>query len=344
MSLMDGAMLSKNTTHRGKGLKNAGSLSDDIIELNIGGQKMTTLRSTLTAIPNCKLAFMFSKENAKNMLPVDREGAVFFDYNPIYFNHLLDQLRLIKRMPKVYGYQLRFSPPFLSAYVNFTHMLTDLGLTRKFDIQSFTSEDFRLLLEEENLMNRNFRVFLLADHFLSPMEGTHANLSVNSLNGWQECYRSTYDVPFNISVLTESCNGSRLLVACRPVHNKQILTLAGIGYREDILHSCLPKRCKTNGKSRKLTGRQFMCSSYHQCITQAKRGVGWYHVDNQTWGFVRGSLSFVINPCDSSNLDSDYRLCWTLQSDMKKTSTDRCGSAKNLHKSNQWERVIYYIY
>ena len=37
------------------------SLSDDVIELNVGGQKMTTLRSTLTVIPNSKLARMFSK-------------------------------------------------------------------------------------------------------------------------------------------------------------------------------------------------------------------------------------------------------------------------------------------
>lgn len=174
------------------------------------------------------------------------------------------------------------------------------------------------------------------------MEGTHVNLSVNSLNGWQECYRSTYDVPFDTSLLMKSCNGSRLLVGCRSVQNKKILTVAGIGHREDIFHPCIPKRCKTNDKPRNFN-RKFICSSYHQCITQAKRGVGWYHVENQTWGFVRGSLSFVINPCDSSNLDSDYRLCWTLRSDIKKTSTDRCGMTKNLHKSNQWERLVYYI-
>lgn len=107
-------------------------MTDDVIELNVGGQKMTTLRSTLTAIPNSKLALMFSKNNTNNGLSFDKQGAVFFDYNPVYFNYLLDQLRLIKRMPKVYGYQLQFSPPYINANVNFTHMLTDLGLTRKF--------------------------------------------------------------------------------------------------------------------------------------------------------------------------------------------------------------------
>ncbi|CAF1197692.1 unnamed protein product [Rotaria sp. Silwood1] len=297
-------------TNTGKVVKNHGSLSDDIIELNIGGQKMTTLRSTLTAVPNSKLALMFSKENMNKTLSLDKQGAIFFDYNPIYFNYLLDQLRIIKRMSNISGYQLQLSSPFINTHINFTHMLIDLGLT--------------------------------PDHFLSPMEGTHINLTVKSLIGWKECYRSTYNVSFDLSILTKFCNGSRLLVACRSVNNKKILTLAGIGQREDILHPCLPKQCKTNGKSMKLN-KKFICSSHHQCITQAKRGVGWYHVNNQTWGFVRGSLSFVVNPCDSSNLDSDYRLCWTLQSNVKKISGDRCGSTQNLQKSNQWERLIYYI-
>jgi hypothetical protein len=115
-----------------------GSLSDDIIELNIGGQKMTTLRSTLTAIPNSKLSLMFSKNNVKNMLPIDKQGAIFFDYNPIYFTYLLDQLRTIKRMPKTTEYQLQIlPPPFTSTQVNFTQMLVDLGLTRKLNILYF---------------------------------------------------------------------------------------------------------------------------------------------------------------------------------------------------------------
>jgi hypothetical protein len=107
------------------------SVPDDVIELNIGGQKMTTLRSTLTVVPNSKLARMFSKDNSEKNLPMDKQGAVFFDYNPIYFNYLLDQLRAIKRMPKKPGYQLQFQAPYISSQVNFTHMLVDLGLTRK---------------------------------------------------------------------------------------------------------------------------------------------------------------------------------------------------------------------
>jgi hypothetical protein len=66
----------------------------------------------------------------KTTLPIDKQGAVFFDYNPIYFSYLLDQLRIIKQMPKTIGYQFQFTPPFVSTQVNFTQMLSDLGLTR----------------------------------------------------------------------------------------------------------------------------------------------------------------------------------------------------------------------
>jgi len=125
-------------SYNGRDVEKHGSLSDDVIELNVGGQKMTTLRSTLTAVPNSKLALMFSKANTKNMLSTDKQGAVFFDYNPIYFNYLLDQLRTIKRMPKQSGYQLQFSPPpFTITQVNFTQILVDLGLTRKLNILYF---------------------------------------------------------------------------------------------------------------------------------------------------------------------------------------------------------------
>ena len=186
--------------------------------------------------------------------------------------------------------------------------------------------------------------YIVANQFLFPAEGTHINLTVHSLAGWRECYRSTYDRPFDSSVLIGSCNGSRLLVACRPIGNKKVLTLAGIGEREDLLHPCIPKQCKINSRSPQTRKRKLICSTRHQCMTQAKRGVGWYHVTNQTWGFVRGSLSFTVNPCDASPLDADYRLCWTLQPAVKHINGDRCGSARNLQQSDQWERLIYHIH
>jgi len=51
--------------------------------------------------------------------------------------------------------------------------------------------------------------------------------------------------------------------------------------------------------------------------------------------------SFYLNPCDTSDENSQYRLCWSLRSNVGRGGGDRCGSSKNLHNTNGWERLIY---
>ena len=66
--------------------------NDDIINLNVGGKKLTTLRSTLCQVEDSLLAALFSgrwEDNIKR----DQDGAVFFDFNPQYFILILDYLR-----------------------------------------------------------------------------------------------------------------------------------------------------------------------------------------------------------------------------------------------------------
>ena len=68
---------------------------DDIINLNVGGTKLTTLRSTLCQVQDSLLASMFSgrwEDNIKR----DKDGAVFFDFNPQHFILILDYLRVKK--------------------------------------------------------------------------------------------------------------------------------------------------------------------------------------------------------------------------------------------------------
>ncbi|CAF1077112.1 unnamed protein product [Didymodactylos carnosus] len=66
---------------------------DDLIYLNVGGELMTTTRSTLTLIPDSKLYKLFNgRWNDK--LVYDKNNFVFLDYDPILFKHLLNQLRL----------------------------------------------------------------------------------------------------------------------------------------------------------------------------------------------------------------------------------------------------------
>ena len=68
---------------------------DDIIHLNIGGQKLTSTRSTLCQVEGSLLAIMFSGRWERG-LKRDEDGAVFFDVNPQYFGYILDYLRMKK--------------------------------------------------------------------------------------------------------------------------------------------------------------------------------------------------------------------------------------------------------
>ncbi|CAF4091229.1 unnamed protein product [Rotaria socialis] len=171
------------------------SLDDDIIELNVGGEKISTLRSTLTAVPKSKLAKMLMKNNESELHLRDKAGMIFLDYNPVQFKYLLDQLRAIKRNPEMPAYAVEFQAPNGDLKANFTAMLTDLGLN--------------------------------PEAYLWPIHGVHRYLNTNSLIGWQECYRSTYDTPFDLLSFRISCRSAKLLVACRPTYNRNMLSLAG---------------------------------------------------------------------------------------------------------------------
>ena len=65
---------------------------DDIIFLNVGGQKYTTTRSTLCQVEGSLLAAMFSGR-WESKLKRDQDGVVFFDFNPLYFGYVMDYLR-----------------------------------------------------------------------------------------------------------------------------------------------------------------------------------------------------------------------------------------------------------
>ncbi len=109
------------------------SSDDDVIELNVSGQRIITLRSTLTAVPNSKLALMFTKDNKSVRQSKDKLGTIFFDYNPVQFNYLLDQLRMIKRTPEIPAYELDIRAPNADIGSNFSYMISDLGLNCKYD-------------------------------------------------------------------------------------------------------------------------------------------------------------------------------------------------------------------
>ncbi|CAF1306876.1 unnamed protein product [Adineta steineri] len=267
------------------------SSSDDIIELNVGGQKMVTYRSTLTAVPNSGLALLFIKDlKNKTKLKRKHKKIKFFDYNPIQFAYLLDQLRSMKLMPKISAYELNIVAPPADVRFNFSTMVFELGLN--------------------------------PDRFLSPLVGVHLNLSTDSLIGWKECFRGAYNIRFDDQILTNTCK-------------------AGVGKREDLFYTC----------------------SLSHCRAEFKNNIRFYHAKRQAWGFVGRPKDFVetysiyndrpyfgrsvgtlyTDPCDSSDQNSEYRLCWSLAASIGRGGGDRCGSSTNLHNTDGWERLIYQV-
>ena len=68
---------------------------DDIIQLNVGGQKFTTTRFTLRQVNGSLLDTMFSR-NWTHGLKRDQDGAIVLDFNPEHFGWILNYLRAKK--------------------------------------------------------------------------------------------------------------------------------------------------------------------------------------------------------------------------------------------------------
>ena len=68
---------------------------EDIIHLNVGGQKFTTTRATLCQVEGSLLATMFNGR-WEDRVKRDKDGVVFFDFNPEYFGWILEYLRAKK--------------------------------------------------------------------------------------------------------------------------------------------------------------------------------------------------------------------------------------------------------
>lgn len=63
---------------------------NDLIVLNVGGERVVTLRKTLTGVSNSQLALLTSDSKEVKR---DQFGRPFLDYDPVHFRHLLEQLR-----------------------------------------------------------------------------------------------------------------------------------------------------------------------------------------------------------------------------------------------------------
>ena len=96
---------------------------NELIHLNVGGQIIVTHRATLTKFPDSILAKTFDGSYG-GVLTRDSNGNYFLDYNPVLFNHLLDQLRILKSNDT----PVFRSPLSASLAKPFHQMLKDFGL------------------------------------------------------------------------------------------------------------------------------------------------------------------------------------------------------------------------
>jgi hypothetical protein len=78
----------------------------DIFQLNVGGEIIITTRQTLMKISESTLSILFNGQWDQK-LQTDQNGNIFFDFNPILFRHLLDQLQIIETNNPIQLY-----PPF----------------------------------------------------------------------------------------------------------------------------------------------------------------------------------------------------------------------------------------
>jgi hypothetical protein len=104
---------------------------DDIVELNVGGNKMACMRSTLCQVKGSLLEVMFSGRWEEN-LKKDKQGRIFLDMNPAYFMIIVNYLRAKRiesperpaQVPVIEGEDVR----------NFENLAHYLGIGQLFEL------------------------------------------------------------------------------------------------------------------------------------------------------------------------------------------------------------------
>ncbi|CAF2598164.1 unnamed protein product [Rotaria sp. Silwood2] len=144
----------------------------EIVRLNVGGELMSTSRSTLTRVINSTLARMFDG-SPKYQLQFDRDGNVFLDFNPVLFHHLLEQLRMMENDDS----QQFHAPSSQSLIAPFNKMLQKLGL----DPAPRLDTDIIILnVGGEIIMTYRDTLIQLPDSKLATIVSSNESVSVDS--------------------------------------------------------------------------------------------------------------------------------------------------------------------
>lgn len=151
--------------------------------------------------------------------------------------------------------------------------------------------------------------------------GVQQNVPNATLQGWTKCYSGTYnDNNGSLSTILQTCNKSKLLMACRPV-NAANWTLLAMAPRADVTFDC---------------GQQNNC-------TKQSNGVGWYYSTTYSWGFAPGGQAVNRSSCDYNAGNQPFatqRLCWHTGGSNINTGY-RCGD-NSLNFDPGWERAVFH--
>ena len=177
---------------------------------------------------------------------------------------------------------------------------------------------------EDILANLNDRVDdlegivdTLSSYHLYTFEGIRTDLPIASLNGWNQCYKTTYaDRDANPENMVASCTSSKIMLACRATDNDTLL-VAAYANRDEVF------RDTGDGGN----------------DVHTANGVDWYFSYNYSMGFAPVGEGVMRTSADTQDQASPHRLSWhTLDHNLHGW---RCGSNTSLNDSSNFEKVIY---
>ncbi|MFV8751111.1 DUF4215 domain-containing protein [Nannocystaceae bacterium ST9] len=147
-------------------------------------------------------------------------------------------------------------------------------------------------------------------------EGPQIDVSIDDLEGWEECFSNTYADAGGLStLLAQQCTGSKLLMGCR-MAGADNFTLLAMGDRPDVLFE---------------VGNDLFA-------THEANGVAWYYNNDWSWGFALAGDLVFRDSCDIKDVNPQYRMCWHTNDDAI-TGGYRCGANVDVWGVD-WERVI----
>ena len=150
--------------------------------------------------------------------------------------------------------------------------------------------------------------------------GILTNLAQDDLSSrWQECHADLYNATTSLAtVLQNKCTQAKLLLGCRAVGQKTLITAAEAP-RADVTFDVG-------------TGPQ---------ASHIANGTAWYYNASTSWGYAMPDDLLQRSSCDvAAGQYPDRRLCWHT-SGGNMYGGYRCGSNSGLNVSTAFERVVF---